>query len=73
MFETDRTPIKVTKENFETYVLALIDGKFSPFSDDYKQARLVTNLSADQIMYIKVHFKDLSHKYKWDMFAQTFR
>lgn len=73
MYEVDRTPIKVSKEDFETYVTALMQGKFSAFVDDSHNARAATSLSTDQIMHIRVNFKKLSHKYKWDMFAQTFR
>ncbi len=73
MYDVDRTPIKVTKEDFETYVSALIQGKFSGFVDDRTRAKEATNLSTDQIMFIRVNFKKLSYIYKWDMFAQTFR
>ncbi len=38
MFEVDRTPIKVTKEDFEIYVSELIKGSFSPFVDDFRKA-----------------------------------
>ena len=71
-YDIDRKAIKVTVEDFEIYVRGLKARAFTPFASDNIKARLFTNLSADQIMFIKMNFKKLAREYKYDMLRQEF-
>tara|TARA_R110000787_G_scaffold176611_2_gene288765 strand:+ start:120 stop:443 length:324 start_codon:yes stop_codon:yes gene_type:complete len=69
-YNIDHTPIEVTLKDFEIYTRGLKKSIYTPFPHDSKKASLYTNLTLDQIMYIKVNFIILAKKYNYNMHLQ---
>jgi len=71
-YDIDNTPIKVTLKEFIKYANGLNKNIYTTFPYDTKKAKIYTNLTTDQIMFIKVHFITLSNLYKYNISAQKF-
>lgn len=72
-YNIDHTPIKVTFKDFEIYTNGIKKNIYTTFPYDTKKARLYTNLTTDQIIFIKVNFITLSKLYTYNMQLQNFK
>ena len=72
-YDVDRKTIKVRREDFEFYIKGIKAKAFTPFAWDNEKARAYTGLSPDQLMFIKVNFRELAREYNFDMASQEFK
>ena len=72
-YDVDRKTINVKRQDFEFYIKGIKEKAFTPFAWDNEKARMYTGLSPDQLMFIKVNFRELAREYNFDMSSQEFK